>query len=389
MDTQIIKKVKNIFKMNNQYAPNYQAVQIALSTNCNLLCPGCNRTHFDLDKYSLNPLVKKNQFLDKQVILDFVQNKASYNLNQIEFAGLVDDPLSYPWLLELLEDLLIIKPTLKITFHSNASLRTPDYFIKLATILKQFSAHSVNFSVDGLEDTNHIYRVGAQWNKIMANAKAFIGAGGDATWQFIVFPWNAHQEEEVRHLANSMGFNTVIIRNNRDPMLDDMNLSLPETTDKPWYNAKQQHTTEYKEKTYTSNQIFVHFEKELVAKTFQRPYNIECIWHNDSKIYISYDGTVWPCCYIAFDSLRNPKIIALQKLKFEPYGENFNNLYHYTIDNIMSKEPFSSDVLNSISNDKEHGLNKTDAYFTCIKTCSQRGFELKPNHMQAHRVYNE
>ena len=48
--------------MSNQYAPNYTGVQIALSTNCNLLCPGCNRTHYDLDKYSLNPLVKKNQF---------------------------------------------------------------------------------------------------------------------------------------------------------------------------------------------------------------------------------------------------------------------------------------------------------------------------------------
>ena len=40
-------------------------------------------------------------------------------------------------------------------------------------------------------------------------------------------------------------------------------------------------------------------------------------------------------------------------------------------------------------NEKKHGLNKTDTYFTCIKTCSQRGFELKPNHMQAHKIYNE
>ena len=257
--------------MSNQYAPNYTGVQIALSTNCNLLCPGCNRTHYDLDKYSLNPLVKKNQFLDKQIILDFIQNDARYNLSQIEFAGLVDDPLSYPWLLELHENMLEIKPTLNITFHSNASLRTPDYFTKLAIILKRFAGHSVNFSVDGLRDTNHIYRVGAQWDKIMANAEAFITAGGNATWQFIVFPWNAHQEDEVRKLANTMGFNTVIVRNNRDPMLDDMRLSLPSTTDKPWYNYTQQHTTEYKEKIYTSNQVFVHIEEQLVAKNFQRP----------------------------------------------------------------------------------------------------------------------
>ena len=166
-------------------------------------------------------------------MLKLIQNPASSYLERVEFAGLVDDPLSYPWLLDLLNDILEIKPSLHITFHTNASLRTPDYFAELATILKQFFGHSVNFSVDGLEDTNHIYRVGAKWNKIMANAEAFINAGGDATWQFIVFPWNAHQEEEVRHLANKMGFSTVIIRNNRDPELDNIDLSAPNTTDKP------------------------------------------------------------------------------------------------------------------------------------------------------------
>jgi len=375
--------------MSNQYAPNYTAVQIALSTNCNLLCPGCNRTHYDLDKYSLNPLVTKNIFLDKQVILNLIQNPASTYLERVEFAGLVDDPLSYPWLLDLLKDILEIKPALHITFHTNASLRTPDYFAELAILLKQFFGHSVNFSVDGLEDTNHIYRVGAQWNKIMANAKAFIGAGGEATWQFIVFPWNAHQEEEVRYLANKMGFSTVIIRNNRDPELDNIDLSAPDTTDKPWYTIKQQHMTAYKNKTYTPKEIFNEFNDRLIGKKFREPHDIDCIWHNENKIYVSYDGTVWPCCYIAFDSLRSPKFTALQKFKFAEYGENFNNLYHHSIDEIMFKEPFSSDILNSITIDKKHGLNKSDAYFTCIKTCSKRGFELKPNHLQAHKIYNE
>jgi len=374
--------------MSNQYAPNYESVQIALSTNCNLLCPGCNRTHYEDDKYSLNPLVKKNQFLDKNIILDFIQNKESHNLKRIEFAGLVDDPLSYPWLLELLENIVKIKPSLHITFHTNASLRTPEYFTKLATILNQFGGHSVNFSVDGLRDTNHIYRVGAQWDKIMSNAKAFIAAGGDATWQFIVFPWNAHQEDEVRRLGNEIGFKTIIIRNNRDPLLDNISYSLPSTTDKPWYNYTQQHEEEYKQQHFTKEQVFVKFDEQLLEKNFKMPYNIDCIWHNESRIYISFDGTVWPCCYIAFDSLRSPQIIALQKFKFAEYGENFNSLYHYSIDEIMSKEPFSSDVLNSITNDKKHGLEKEDAYFTCIKTCSQRGFELKPNHNQAHKVYD-
>ena len=374
--------------MSNQYAPNYTGVQIALSTNCNLLCPGCNRTHFDDDKFSLNPIVTKNQFLDKQILLDFIKNKASGSLEKVEFAGLVDDPLSYPWLLELLNEMLEIKSQLHITFHTNASLRTPDYFVKLATILKQFNGHSVNFSVDGLRDTNHLYRVGAQWDKIMENAKAFIGAGGSATWQFIVFPWNKHQVDEVRELANEMGFEIVIIRNNRDSFLDNLNFSSTGTDDKPWYNIKQQHTTSYHLKSRSIQEMLEDFNERLEDNSFSRPYNIDCIWHNDNKIYISYDGTVWPCCYIAFDSLRNPKRKQLQNEKFSIYEKNLNNLYHYSIDEIMSKEPFSSDILNSITNEKEHGLGKIDAYYTCIDTCSTRGFELKPNHMQAHKTYD-
>ena len=74
---------------------------------------------------------------------------------------------------------------------TNGSIKKANWWAELA--LKA----NVVFSIDGLEDTNHIYRVGAQWDKIMANAEAFIAAGGNATWQYIVFRWNAHQEEDV------------------------------------------------------------------------------------------------------------------------------------------------------------------------------------------------
>ena len=78
--------------MSNQYAPNYTSVQVALSSNCNLLCPGCQRTRWDSLR-KINPLIKKNQFLDKQILVDLVQNKRSNSLKKIEFVGLIDDAL--------------------------------------------------------------------------------------------------------------------------------------------------------------------------------------------------------------------------------------------------------------------------------------------------------
>jgi len=351
--------------MNNQYAPDYKIIQVALSSNCNLLCPGCQRTQWDTQR-NISPLIKKNQFLDKQILLDVIQNKTSNSLKKIEFVGLIDDALAYPHLLELLQEMLNVRPDLNIEFDTNASLRNPDYFKQLATILNKFTKHFVNFSVDGLEDTNHIYRVGANWKKIMANAEAFIQAGGHANWKFIVFPWNAHQEKEVRRLAKTMGFQNIVVRHNQDLSLNTLEMA----KDKPWLK-KDKIVGIYTETT------FEQFNELLEKDKYSSPYNIDCLWHGDRKIYISYTGNVWPCCFVAYDPLRRPEILDA---RFASYGENFNSLYHYTIDKIMSKEPFLSNILNSIDNNKEHGIGELDTYYTCIRSCSTRGFTLIPSY---------
>ena len=48
-----------------------------------------------------------------------------------------------------------------------------------------------------------------QWHTILQkNFRAYIKAGGDAGWQFIVFPWNEHQIEEARQRSLDEGFAT-------------------------------------------------------------------------------------------------------------------------------------------------------------------------------------
>ena len=64
------------------------------------------------------------------------------------------------------------------------------------------------FGIDGLEDTNHIYRRKVDWDRLQKHFRAYIKAGGDAGWQFIVFPWNEHQIEEARQRSLDEGFST-------------------------------------------------------------------------------------------------------------------------------------------------------------------------------------
>jgi len=346
-------------------------IHVEASTYCNARCPLCPRSLYGYKVEGVYPEIHLNLDKFKECLAQFPEREYVY------FNGHLGDPMMNPDIVELAT---ITECRTSVTTNGSIGSRETWEALAKNNIIGRFS-------IDGLEDTNHIYRQDVQWNKIMDRAKWFIDAGGYATWKWIPFLHNKHQEEEVKKLANEMGFTTIIIRNNRDPDLDKMS-SRADTSDKPWYTIKQQHTSTVGKTDYTSKEIFVEFSNQLERKNFKEPYNIDCIWHDDRKIYISYDGTVWPCCYIAFDSLRSPRFIELQKLKFAQYGENFNNLYHYSIDKIMIKEPFYSDMLNSIADDKKHGFNKLDSYFTCIKTCSKRGYELKPNHLQAHKIYN-
>ena len=50
----------------------------------------------------------------------------------------------------------------------------------------------INFSIDGLADTNPTYRVNANWDKVIENVKTFIKAGGLARWDYPVFGHNEH-----------------------------------------------------------------------------------------------------------------------------------------------------------------------------------------------------
>ena len=61
----------------------------------------------------------------------------------------------------------------------------------------------------GLEDTNHLYRIRANWKHIMMGMKAMGALPMDrrpiVDWKFLVFPYNEHQVEDARKLANSLG----------------------------------------------------------------------------------------------------------------------------------------------------------------------------------------
>jgi len=92
-----------------------------------------------------------------------------------------------------------------ICLYTNGSGRNPDWWRTLTQTMT--GEHDrVIFSIDGLTDTNSIYRQNTNWDRIMQSVNAFIQAGGKAVWHYLIFEHNQHQVEAARDLAKQLGF---------------------------------------------------------------------------------------------------------------------------------------------------------------------------------------
>ena len=60
--------------------------------------------------------------------------------------------------------------------NTNAGARDEAWWSELANTFGRSGA--VIFSVDGLRDTNHLYRQNVVWDNVERSMRAFIGAGG-------------------------------------------------------------------------------------------------------------------------------------------------------------------------------------------------------------------
>jgi sulfatase maturation enzyme AslB (radical SAM superfamily) len=123
----------------------------------------------------------------------------------IHFCGNFGDPAVAKDLFPSLRYVRSCNQSMGIGLSTNGSVRPPAWWSKVGSILNR-NNDVCRLAIDGLSDTNSLYRRGTQFKKIMENAAAFIKAGGNASWVFLVFRHNEHQIEEAQTLAESMGF---------------------------------------------------------------------------------------------------------------------------------------------------------------------------------------
>jgi sulfatase maturation enzyme AslB (radical SAM superfamily) len=127
----------------------------------------------------------------------------------------LSDPIYSGTLFEQLRYLKTLDKRPVINMSTNGSGRSEKWWKEFASLLSPNDV--IEFAIDGLEDTNHIYRVNSKWDTIiMAITTLRNNFSGMINWRYIIFEHNYSQVAEANRLAIQLGFNQF------KPMIGDM-----------------------------------------------------------------------------------------------------------------------------------------------------------------------
>lgn len=300
-------------------------LQIENTSICNARCPMCLRENTPDDK---------SWFNETSLSLDYfkrIPDDIITNLDSILFNGVLGDPCAANNFLEVCEYFREKNPNMLITISSNGGLRSEKFWGKLATVLGKNS--KVIFAIDGLKDTNHIYRVNVDYDKVMKNARAFIENNGQAEWQFISFKHNEHQIEEARLTALEMGFSKFFVKPSHRFVMDSL-VSGPKYSEGIKLEPP---TVEVHPLVFTPKFTF----DEWHDSTNQS--QISCYAKKSKSAYIEYTGRIFPCCPISSGNMYrrtfDPKD-GWDEL-WDEHGNDKLDLHLHEWETIMSTEFFA------------------------------------------------
>jgi len=254
-------------------------VHLEISSRCNASCPLCPR---NLHGYPFN-----DGYVERDLSLEDAKKifKPEFlgQLTSLLINGNLGDMVMNADSLDIIKYFREHNSTMDITISTNGGARPTSFWQDLAKLNCK-----IWFCVDGLEDTNHLYRQNVVWNIVMNNATAFINAGGHATWQLIDFNFNRPQRDTIQKLAKSMGFKKFKIVNdsrNTTPVFDKTG-KLLHTIGTPTETNFQKIIWGKK-----NNEVLV---EDVMPKEIKK---INCLAVENQSLYVTSTGEVYPCCW--------------------------------------------------------------------------------------------
>ena len=329
-------------------------IHLEITNNCQASCPMCSRNHHG---GMPNPLLKIQEWTLEQ-FKSIITQEVLDQIEEVYFCGNFGDPLLNNDLLEMCR---YIKDNsdVFVRIHTNGSLRSEQWWKDLAAALP--SGHTVVLGIDGLADTHSRYRIGTDWHKIIRNARAFIGEGGQCDWAYIVFEHNQHQVEAAKQLAAEWGFHAFyekqssrFVNGPKFPVFDKNGNTVD--TLKP-----------------TTGSVIKFFDKKVIDnyKTIVEQTEIDCYVCGTNEIYIDAYMNLLPCCFLAstpynYSDINSP-IYHLRQIALDQYNDLVSDLGEI---NTLKKSV--KDIVDSVEYQTVWGKYWTDKkLLTCVRICGK------------------
>lgn len=321
------------------------SLQIEPTTFCNAKCPHCAR----FDEYgNLHPDLKLGH-LDIDAIIKNLELSSMNNLQLVILEGDKGDPVMHPKIEKIIDTFASAPSSPQIKLTTNGSIRSVSWWQNLAK--KNYKNLEIVFSIDGLRDTNHLYRVGLDYDSIINNARAFISSGGHATWKFILFKHNEHQLDRVIELSKELGFEQFEYVTCRDGEFRGL---------EQWPVFVDGQFSHYLERSQNRQSgIISHVEQnKKIEQITKKPEKI-CPNLAEGLVYINNLNQVVPCCMMHFDTqLKYP---GTKRLKEMTGGFEQQDLSLHSLSEILNHKFFNHVLYDSLVQGKWH--------FNCARSC--------------------
>ena len=170
-------------------------LQIEPTTRCVLGCPACSRTVYS--KTLNTPYPKYDQNVDD--LFHFLDCDKGNEIETLSLCGDHGDSIYYKDLFKMIERFRYKN----IEIYTAGSHQTETFWRQLSEQVTDKDV--IFFSIDGLEDTNPIYRINSDWTSIMLGLDIMVKSPARIIWDLNIFSFNEEHLKEIKQFASDRG----------------------------------------------------------------------------------------------------------------------------------------------------------------------------------------
>lgn len=336
-----------------------ERLNIDINSACNAACPGCARQIGGIYRNETYPM---NQHMSLETWIKLFQ-EVGHQIKSVVFCGNYGDAGATNHLPEMLSAAHEINPDTYFVVVSNMGLNSIEYWKRLGNCVPKHCLQ-VQCSIDGLEDTNHLYRRFVKWDKVIRNVRALAETDTLMIWKYIEFDWNKHQIEQARELASSIGFYDFIVTPNNQPGSDKDFTEFRNLLGNDWDSVEAYmkgapfSITSWRD--LDAEESYKHVMKHVAEYD-----TIECYTKDEQSIHVDWNGYVWPCCWFGgTEYLPQPEVRSAQGLFVPDVQSGWNNINNHTLKTILEHPFYKNELMDSLS---------TKPSTVCASSCGKCG----------------